>query len=86
MSDELYKTLDQLPFSEEKRQDILRLSTSSDYRALLINDLINILDKPAETELKAIQILSEAKAIKQLLKISLRTSNIKEPIVKSKQK
>lgn len=78
---ELDQILETFPFDESRIKKISDLTKSNDFRALLINQLITIVDQnidPAYVETKSIQILSEAKAIVRMLKITLKTKQIKE--------
>ena len=81
-ADNIIRALDLLPINEDKRKEILELSTNTDYRALLINQLILTVDQTIETEFQATKVISEAKAITRLLKLSLKTPKLNEPIKK----
>lgn len=78
---ELDQILETFPFDETRTKKIADLTKSNDFRALLINQLIVTIDQnidPQFIQEKSIQILSEAKAIVRMLKITLKTKTIKE--------
>lgn len=77
ISDEFSKILELFPFSKERQEKINDLTKDSNYRALLINQLIITVSQDASDNFRATQILSEAKSIARLLKITLKTNIIK---------
>ena len=70
--------IEHFPISEERKKKIIEVTKSLDYRLLLINNLITTVNQTPTTELDSVRILSEAKAITRLLKISLETPLIKQ--------